>query len=120
VDISQQLFDGIPIIRIAGDLERLGAPALDKVFRVHVGAGNHRMILDLSECGYVDSGGLATIMTAVTELRDDGLLAIVAPNPGVRRLLEIVGLFGHPLCAIVGSLFDALALCGQALPGTAS
>ena len=116
VVITQQLFGSIPVIRIGGDLDRLGAPALEKVFRVHVGAGNHRLILDLSDCGYIDSGGLAAIMMAVEELRDDGLLAIAVADPGVRRLLAIVGLEGRPGCAIFGAAQEALALLGQAPP----
>ena len=118
--ISQQLLDGVPVIRVGGDLDRLGAPALEKVFRVHVNAGNHRLILDLDDCGYVDSGGLATIMTAAGDLRDDGLLAISVPNPAVRRLLEIVGMFEHPRCAIFAAVREALASFGLASSGTAT
>ena len=65
MDIRQQLLGTIPVIRVDGDLDRLHAPALEKAFRVHVSAGNHRMILDLSGCPYIDSGGLAAIMTTV-------------------------------------------------------
>ena len=116
MDIKQQLFDSVPVIRIVGDLDRLGAPTLEKVFRVHVGAGNHQLILDVSDCGYIDSGGLAALLTTAGELRDDGLLAVAAPNAGVRRLLEIVGLEVHPRCAIFGTVYEALALFGQVPP----
>jgi anti-anti-sigma factor len=100
MEIVQKLLGAVPVIRVDGDLDRMNAPVLEKVFRVHVGAGNHRMILDLSGCPYVDSGGLAAILTTLGELRDDGLLAIVAPDLPVRRVLELVGLYEHRRCAI--------------------
>ena len=98
---------------MVGDLDRLNAPALEKVFRVYVNAGNHRMILDLSGCPYIDSGGLAAIMSTLREVRDDGLLAIVAPDPSSRRLLELVGLYEHRRCTIVVAERDALSALAQ-------
>jgi anti-anti-sigma factor len=109
VDIMQRLVGTVPVIRVDGDLDRLNAPALERVFRVHVSAGNHRMILDLSGCRYIDSGGLAAILSTVGELRDDGLLAIVAPHLSVRRLLEVVGLYEQRRCAIFKAERDAVS-----------
>jgi anti-anti-sigma factor len=112
VDISQESVDAVPVIRITGDIDRLSAPVLEKAFRVRLGAGNHRIILDLGGCSYIDSGGLAAIMIAVGELRDDGLLAIVAPGLSVRRLLEVVGLYEHRRCAIFKTEQEALSALG--------
>jgi len=119
VDIKQELHGAVPVIRVNGDLDRLSAPTLEKVFRVYVKAGNHRMALDLSGCSYIDSGGLATIMTTATDLRNDGLLAIVAPGLSIRRLLEVVGLYEHRHCAIFKAEDEALALLVAAPQGTA-
>jgi anti-anti-sigma factor len=120
VDITQRLLGSIPVVRVDGDLDRLNAPALEKVLRVHVNAGNHRMILDLSDCPYADSGGLATILSTVGELRDDGLLAIVAPNVSVRRLLEVVGLYEQRRCAIFKTEKEALSAFALTLREAAS
>lgn len=109
MDIAQRLFGAVPIIRISGDLDRPNAPALDEVLRAHVSGGHHWMILDLSDCPYADSSGLATLMTAVGELRDDGLLAIIAPDASLRRLLEVVGLYEHRSCAIFKAEQEALS-----------
>ena len=109
VDITQQLLGGVPIIRVSGDLDRPVAPVLEKAFRVHFEAGNHRLILDLRGCSYVDSGGLAAIISTVAELRDNGLLAIVAPSVPIRRLLEVVGLYEQKRCAIFKAEPEALS-----------
>jgi anti-sigma B factor antagonist len=109
VDITQQLLGTVPVIRISGDLDRANAPALEEVFRVHLTAGDHRLLLDLGGCSYIDSGGLAAIMATVAELRDDGLLAIVAPSLSIRRLLDVVGLYDHKRCAIFKAEAEALS-----------
>jgi anti-anti-sigma factor len=109
VDIRQELIGAVPVVRVSGDLDRLNVSALEKAFRVHLKAGNHRLLLDLSGCSYVDSGGLAAIISAIGELRDDGLLAIVAPSVSIRRLLEVVGLYEHKRCAIFKTEPEALA-----------
>jgi stage II sporulation protein AA (anti-sigma F factor antagonist) len=85
---------------VSGELDHIGSPALEEALQVHLRAGNHRLILDLSSCPYIDSGGLAVIMTTVADLRDDGLLAIVAPDISTRRLLEVVGLYDQKRCAV--------------------
>ncbi len=108
MDIRQELLGGVPVIHVQGDLDHAGAPALEKAFRVHLNAGNHRVLLDLAECPYVDSGGLAAMITMAGELRDDGLLAIVAPNVSIRRLLDVVGLYEHRRCAIFKGEPEAL------------
>jgi anti-anti-sigma factor len=119
VDIAQQLLGGVPAVRVSGDLDRPAAPALEKAFRVHLKAGNHRLILDLQGCSYVDSGGLASIISTVGELRDDGLLAIVAPSMPIRRLLEVVGLYEQKRCAIFKSEPEALShILAMSPPGT--
>jgi anti-anti-sigma factor len=118
VDITQQLLGAVPVIRISGDLDRLSAPALEKAFRVHLRAGNHRLLLDLRGCSYIDSGGLAAIMTTAADLRDDGLLAIVAPSTSIRRLLDIVGLYEHKRCAIYKVESEAMSAL-SAMPSAA-
>jgi anti-anti-sigma factor len=109
MDITQQLLGGVPIIRVGGDLDRPNAIALDKAFRVHLKAGNHRLLLDLGGCSYIDSGGLAEIISMVGELRDDGLLAIVVSSTPIRRLLEVVGLYEQKRCAIFRAEPEALS-----------
>jgi anti-anti-sigma factor len=109
VDITQQMLGAVPVVRIGGDLDRVNAPALENVLRVHLRAGDHRLLLDLTGCSYIDSGGLAVIMSAIGELRDDGLLAIVAPCLSIRRLLDVVGLYDHRRCAIFKAEPEALA-----------
>ena len=109
MDIVQQSLGAVPVIRVRGELDRLNAPALERILRIHLRAGNHRLLLDLSDCPYVDSGGLAAILTTAIDIQDGGLLAIVAPSLPIRRLLELVGLYEHRHCAIFKGERDALS-----------
>ncbi len=109
MEIRQQLLGAVPIIRVSGEIDHPNAPALEKAFRVHLKAGNHRLLLDLSSCSYIDSGGLTAIISTVGDLRDDGSLAVVAPSISIRRLLEVVGLYEHKRCAIFKAEPEALS-----------
>jgi anti-anti-sigma factor len=109
VEIVQELLGDVPVLRVRGDLDRLNAAALEQAFRVHLRAGTHRLALDLSRCPYLDSGGLAAILVTAGELRDDGLLAIVAPRVSIRRLLELVGLYEHRHCAVFRAEKEAMS-----------
>ena len=114
MDITQELLGDIAVLRIRGDLDRLNAPALATAFHVHLRAGNKNLLLDLTACPYVDSGGLATIMVAAADLGEEGMLAIVAPSASVRRLLEVVGLFEHRRARVFRTEKDALWAVAEA------
>lgn len=116
MEIKQQLLGAVPEISISGELDQLNASALEKAFRVHLKAGNHRLLLDLRGCSYIDSGGLAAIISTVGDLRDDGLLAIVAPSLSTRRLLDVVGLYDHKRCAVFKGESEALLSIMQMSP----
>lgn len=50
------------------------------------------VIVDLSECLFIDSRGLSTLLNSARRLtRQRGALAVVCPNPTPRRVFEITG-----------------------------
>jgi anti-sigma B factor antagonist len=50
------------------------------------------VIVDLSECLFIDSRGLSTLLNAARRLtRTRGALAVVCPNATPRRVFEITG-----------------------------
>jgi anti-anti-sigma factor len=112
LDITQELLGDTAVLRIRGDLDRLSAPALATAFRAHLRAGNSHLLLDLTSCPYVDSGGPATIMATAADLGEEGMLAIVAPSLSVQRLLEIVGLFEHRRTRVFRTEKEALSAIG--------
>lgn len=118
MDITQELLGDIVVLRIDGDLDRVNAPGLATAFRAHLRAGTKNLLLDLTGCPYVDSGGLATIMVAAADLPEEGMLAIVAPSMSVQRLLEVVGLFEHRRARVFRTEKEALSAMADAAQRT--
>ena len=51
------------------------------------------VLIDLGECGFIDSTGLSLLVEAKRHLAEDGRpFAVCAPDADVRRLLELTGI----------------------------
>jgi anti-anti-sigma factor len=89
---SEQREDGIHVISVRGELDMNTAPELEaEIDRVPVGE-SVAVMLDLSDCEFIDSTGIALIVR--TWQRVDGgrgRLVLCCVNRQVRRLLEITG-----------------------------
>lgn len=58
-----------------------------------IGAGNHRVVLDMSQLQYMNSTGLNILINVLTRTRNAGGDAILAgPTPGVRQLFTVTKL----------------------------
>jgi len=58
----------------------------------HFTNGLHRIVLDLTSCSFIDSSGLAVLLTHMSRLPAEGVLAVVTPDANLRRLFDLVGL----------------------------
>lgn len=54
-----------------------------------VGQGNLRILIDLSEVDFMDSGGLGSLISVLKSLGKQGRIVIVGAKGGVLRLFEI-------------------------------
>jgi len=100
---------GVPVVRVIGDVDHLSAPALDKAVQDAFGAHGLRLLVDLRECSYLDSGGLSVLLFAFRRVRRSGWIGVVAPNRNILRLFEIVGLTGDPHFRVFASSEEAKA-----------
>jgi len=78
-------------IKIEGELDLAFADqltaALDRA------AGSRVVLIDLSECEFIDSTGTSVIVRAYVAMKKEGRrLALVAPASQIRRYLEMIGL----------------------------
>lgn len=95
---AARLDDGIHVIAVRGELDLSTAPELDGPLQEAVGAGDASVVIDLSECAFIDSTGIALIVRAWKQLdgaiNGDGphRVVICGCNDQVRRVLEITGL----------------------------
>ncbi|MFJ7960309.1 STAS domain-containing protein [Streptomyces sp. NPDC096319] len=80
------------VLAVGGELDMETADRLDHHLREQLGRGRHRLVLDLSGLGFMDSSGLNVLIRSVHRAREHGGdLYLAAPTPAVRRILEITG-----------------------------
>jgi len=89
---SEELEDGIRTFTVRGELDMGTAPDLERELEPALADSGASIMLDLSECEFIDSTGIALIVRAWRQLEQgDGRLVLCSPNLQVRRLLEITG-----------------------------
>ena len=90
--IVQADHDGRPVLAVGGDLDLVTAPLLADAARGLIDAGQRDVVVDARELGFCDSSGLTAFVRIASRLEPNGRLAIVSPQPIVRRVLEVSGL----------------------------
>lgn len=86
------------MIAVRGELDLSTAPELEGPLEQAAASGNGAVLVDLSECEFIDSTGIALIVRAWQRLDRDadgegeGRVVICSYNDQVRRVLEITGL----------------------------
>ena len=87
-------YEGIPVLRLAGELDPATQAELDVAVARFAEAGGH-LILDLRDVTYADSTSLATIINLHRHVsRREGALAIVCCHEGVGRVFRMTRLVG--------------------------
>jgi stage II sporulation protein AA (anti-sigma F factor antagonist) len=92
---GKQLDDGVRLLTIHGELDLNSAPELEGILDEALAAERPSILIDLSDCEFIDSTGLALIVRAWQEVDNgdgEGRLVLCCPNSQVRRLLDITGL----------------------------
>ena len=92
MEVSQASLSGVPLLRVVGDIDHGTSAAFDAAVSGSLGLDGGRLLIDLAECNYIDSGGLSVLLCVAKQLPPDGWLGIVTGNKNVLRLFEIVGL----------------------------
>jgi len=93
LEIEVQSSEERALVTVSGELDASTASFLyDKLSDLEV-YDTHHVVLDLARVTFMDSTGLAVIVTEHKRMRhSDGTLTIFSPPSSVRRLFEITGL----------------------------
>jgi len=96
---SEKLEDGIRAFTVRGELDMNTAPALAQELDEVLSDPDTSIMLDLSECEFIDSTGIALLVRAWQQLDGGGnggkgRLVLCCLNHQVRRLLKITGVEG--------------------------
>lgn len=94
----------IPLLHVVGDIDHATAAELSEAMNVALQGGSSRIILDLEQCPYIDSGGISAILQTLRRVRESGWFAVLAPNPDVLRILTLVGVTIDPAFRVLETL----------------
>jgi len=86
---------GVRTISVRGELDLSTAPDLESPLEQALESGDGSVLIDLTECEFIDSTGIALIVRAWQRLdggEDARTLVLCSQNEQVRRVLEITGL----------------------------
>jgi anti-anti-sigma factor len=93
---AAQLDDGVRVVAVRGELDLSTASDLERPLEDAISSGDASVLIDLSECEFIDSTGIALIVRAWQRLdhgaNGNGRVVICSANEQVRRVLEITGL----------------------------
>ncbi len=95
---AAKLEDGLRVIAVRGELDLSTAADLETPLEEAVASGDVSVLIDLTECEFIDSTGIALIVRAWQRLDRNadgdgsGRVVICSQNDQVRRVLEITGL----------------------------
>lgn len=98
---------GVPVLKVTGDVDHLSAQALEESVQESLRADDTHLLVDLSECPYMDSGGVSVLLHAVREVKGKGWIGVVAPNRNLLRLFEITRLTANPDARVFADLDEA-------------
>jgi anti-anti-sigma factor len=95
---AARLDDGVRVIAVRGELDLSTATDLEDPLDEAISSGDASVLIDLSECEFIDSTGIALIVRAwqrldlAAEGEGRGRVVICSDNEQVRRVLEITGI----------------------------
>jgi anti-anti-sigma factor len=94
---ATRLDDGIQVVSVRGELDLSTAPELEPSLEEIVSSGDAALLIDLSECEFIDSTGIALIVRSWQRLdrgagNGGGRVAVCTGNDQVQRVLEVTGL----------------------------
>ena len=80
-------------LRLSGELDAAGAPALRSALSDRVGRGEGDVVVDLQALTFIDSIGMGALVKAAGQLeRQDRRLRVVGAQGPVRRAMETAGI----------------------------
>lgn len=101
--------EGLPaggaVVHVQGELDMATAPELDEA--LHGTGFEQRLVIDLTGCTFLDSSAVRLLVSSARDSEAaGGSLELVAPDPGILKVLEISGV--NTMLPVHTTLEDAL------------
>ena len=86
----EQLDNGTAVVSVRGEVDLSTAPVLEQTLLGVADDRAHEVIVDLTDCTFLDSQGLRALIATRRRLeRSSARLALVVPDPSVRTIFRI-------------------------------
>ncbi len=79
------------MVAVRGELDMSTAPELEAVLRRAIAEPEGSVVLDLTDCEFIDSTGIALIVNTWQNVDGEERLVLCCGNHQVRRLLRLTG-----------------------------
>lgn len=89
VQIDTRTVGGETTITVAGDLDMSNVSALERAVGAATGAPPQRLVFDLAGLRFMDSAGIAVLLSAAERVPS---VRLRSPSPAVCRVIEMTGL----------------------------
>lgn len=111
MNMIEGTIDGVPLIVIEGDLDQSSKQIVrDAVTDILLGAyPPQSILLDLTDCTFLDSGGLSVLLYALEQMPPRGWLGIIGASGGANRVLTYTGFLDTDRVRFFSSRSDAAA-----------
>lgn len=90
MDITEELHDGVLVLRIRGArLDAVASPLLERELLRRIEEGRSRIVVDLSAVVFMASGRLRALVAGIKRLGSREGLIVVGARGAVQRLFEL-------------------------------
>jgi anti-sigma B factor antagonist len=87
---TEGLADSTYVVAVAGEIDVLTEPQFSDAVHGAIDAGAARLIVDLSDCGFMDSTGINILLGVNGRLRQSSRpVVVVADHPNVLQVLRL-------------------------------
>ena len=110
-EIERLSLDGVEIVNVSGELDHATAPRLREALDEALAVDGSPVVVDMSDCGFIDSTGLGLLLESQRRLVDaDRRFGICCARGEVIRLLELTGI--DSAVVVFATRDDALSRLG--------
>jgi anti-sigma B factor antagonist len=107
--------DGLLTVNVVGELDQSTAPELRDALAPSLENPTEPVLIDLSDCDFIDSTGLSLLIEAKRRLEEQQKpFGVCCPDADVRRLLELTGI--DQAVGLYDSRDEAIAGLANGLP----
>jgi anti-anti-sigma factor len=111
MELSESCYLGVPVVDVRGEVDHATSAALEEASLRALGGGS-TLAFDLTDCHYMDSGGISVLLHLLRRVRPQGVMAIISPDPNLLRILEMVGLTLDQSFRVLSSKDELAQLAG--------